>query len=222
MTLLKHTLISDGPTDVNLIPIINWTLKIAGGVILAEGVRAEFWRLPRIPDSLEGRISKAIELFPCDALFIHRDAEKEDPKVRYEEIRAAVVNAMASGCRLPAVGIVPVRMTEAWLLFDENAIRNAAGNPNGKNPLNLPQVHKLESRPDPKRDLQEVLKAASELKGRRLKKFNTAQAFWRIVDFLDDFSPLRQLPAFLAFERAIHEMKANNWQPGFYFDRVKE
>ena len=33
------------------------------------------------------------------------------------------------------MGIVPVRMTEAWLLLDESAIRRVAGRPHGDEPL---------------------------------------------------------------------------------------
>jgi hypothetical protein len=213
---LRHTLISDGPTDANLIPIINWTLKETGNTPLARGVRAEFGKLPTPPRSLEERIRKAIELFPCEVLFIHRDTERELPDHRHAEIQAAVVGAAAQGCRIPAVTIVPVRMLEAWLLFDERAIRQAAGNPNGTAPLNLPAWRKVEDRPDPKRDLREALEAASELTGRRLKKFNPAQAFWRVVDFLDDFSPLRELPAYLAFESAVRRASESRWTPGLY------
>ena len=222
MTPLKHTLVSDGPTDVNLIPIIDWTLKSAADVPLTQGTLAEFWRLPFPPKNLEERISKAIELFPCEVLFIHRDAEKENPERRYEEIRAAVEGAVNSGCNLPAIAIVPVRMTEAWLLFDENAIRNAAGNPNGKIPLDLPPLGKLESLVDPKRTLHDALRSASEFKGRRLTKFNVRQAFRRVVDYLDDYSPLRQLSAYVDFENAVRQMKTNKWNAGFYFDKLKE
>lgn len=220
MTLLKHTLVSDGPTDVNLIPIIDWTLKNAAGVKLAQGALAEFWRLPSVPKSLEGRITMALELFPSDVLFIHRDAEKESPDKRYQEIRIAVENVASAGGKLPAVAIVPVRMTEAWLLFDERAIRSAAGNPNGKMPLHLPAINNLESLPDPKEKLQAALRSASELNGRRLKKFNIMQAFRRVVDYLDDYSPLRQLSAYRAFENAVCTMKTNNWNAGFYFDKI--
>jgi hypothetical protein len=213
---LRHTLISDGPTDANLIPIINWTLKERGDAPLAKGERADFWRLPEPPRTLEERIRKAIELFPCEVLFIHRDAEREQPEHRHAEIRAAVLGAEAGGCLVPAVTIVPVRMLEAWLLFDERAIRQAAGNPNGTAPLNLPALNRAEDRPDPKRDLREALKAASELTGRRLKKFNSAQAFSRVVDLLEDFSPLRQLPAYLAFESAVRRASQSGWAPGFY------
>jgi hypothetical protein len=213
MKALRHTLVSDGPTDANLIPIIDWTLKRIAGVQLSEGKQANFWQLPEKPQNATARMQKAVELFPCEVLFVHRDAEKELPEIRYEEISQAFNQA---GIQLPAVAVVPVRMLEAWMCFDEAAIRKAAGNPNGKAPLNLPALKRIESRADPKGDLKVALLAASELSGRRLKKFNTANAFWRIMDFVEDFSPLRGLPSFQAFENSIKSLKDNNMKPGFY------
>jgi hypothetical protein len=216
MKRLKYTLISDGPTDAILIPIINWALKKTGGVELANGVCAEFWRLPNPPNGLTARMLKAVELYPCEVLFVHRDAEKDSPQIRSAEIRAAVTNAQASGFQLPVVTVIPIRMVEAWLLFDERAIRHAAGNPSGRVKLNLPSLQNVESRPDPKRDLRLALQTASELRGRRLKKFHTLSAFWSVVDHLDDFTPLRQLSGFLAFERTVCCIRDNQWQPQFY------
>ena len=213
MKVLRHTLVSEGSTDANLIPIIDWTLKHTAGVLLSEGARADFWRLPERPSSKTDRLLKAVELFPCEILFVHRDADAELPRVRVDEIRQAFEQA---GLQLPAVAIIPVRMLEAWLCFNEDAIRKASGNPNGRVPLDLPALKRVESRPDPKRDLSEALLIASELSGRRRKKFDTAAAFWRIVDCIDDFSPLRDLPSFQAFERSILSLKDNGWKPGFY------
>ena len=213
MKVLRHTLVSDGATDANLIPIIDWSLKQVGGVALTEGSRAEFWRLPKKPLELAQRLVKAYELFPCDVLFVHRDSESEPPDVRVDEIRAA---SAGSGLQLPTVAIVPIRMMEAWLCFDEKAIRNAASNPNGTASLGLPPLNRIESKPDPKSDLRKALQAASERGGRRLKKFDTARAFWRIVDYIEDFSPLRELSAFRSFEESIKRLRQNNWKPGLY------
>ena len=215
MKVLRHTLVSEGTTDANLIPIIDWSLKQFGGVSLSEGVRAEFRRLPQPPSGLAERLVKAIELHPCDVLFVHRDADRESSEARVAEIRAAFAT-IPQRVQPPAVAVVPVRMLEAWLCFDERAIRNAAGNPNGKSPLGLPALRRVETRPNPKEDLQNALLAACELSGRRRKKFNTAAAFWRIVDYIEDFSPLRELPAFQAFEKSIKSLKQNSWKPDFY------
>lgn len=214
--VLRHTLVSEGTTDANLVPIIDWTLKQKAGVSLAQGTRAEFWRLPKPPRGLSQKITRALELFPCDVMFVHRDADTAPPEDRTQEIRAALAETRESGIKCPMVALVPVRMLEAWLCFDESAIRKAAGNPNGIQPLALPDLKRIEQRPDPKGDLQKALRTASGLRGRRLKKFDTATAFWRIVDYIEDFAPLRQLPAYQAFEATVRRMKENEFRPGFY------
>ncbi len=214
MKVLRHTLVSDGATDANLIPIIDWSLKQIG-VSLSEGVRAEFRRLHQPPNGLAERLVKAIELHPCDVLFVHRDAEGQSSETRIAEIREAFAT-IPHGVQPPAVAVIPVRMLEAWLCFDERAIRNAAGNPSGRSPLGLPSLKRVESRPDPKEDLRKALLAACERSGRRLKKFDTSAAFWRIVDYIEDFSPLRELSAFQSFERSITALKDNGWKAGYY------
>ncbi|HUT94205.1 MAG TPA: hypothetical protein VMY37_32390 [Thermoguttaceae bacterium] len=102
----------------------------------------------------------------------------------------------------PAVPVVPVRMTEAWLLFDEKAIRRAAGNPNGTDPLQVP-VRQAEDIPDPKAVLHEALRTASGLSGRRRQKFNVRDAVHRVGEYIDDFSPLRRLSAFQRLEEDL-------------------
>ena len=102
-------------------------------------------------------------------------------------------------------------MTEAWLLFDEPAIRLAAGNPNGKTPLNVPDLSVIEQIPDPKDVLFEVLREASGLTGRRLKRFNMAECRIRVTDLVSDFSPLRKLSAFKRLERDVSKLKQNGW-----------
>lgn len=216
MRSLRHTLVSEGTTDANLIPIINWTLRQVGAVALPEGTRAEFWRLRAKPVSLAERIIRAVELYPCDVIFVHRDADKESPASRVAEIREVFTRIGRQGIQLPAVAVVPVRMMEAWLCFDERAIRKAAGHPNGTAPLGLPPLKRIETTPDPKDELRKALLTASGLCGRRLKKFNTAAAFWRIVDCIEDFSPLRELQAFQAFEKSVRALKDNGWRPDFY------
>ncbi|GAB4206555.1 MAG: hypothetical protein OHK0022_33710 [Roseiflexaceae bacterium] len=114
---------------------------------------------------------------------------------------------------LPAtVCVIPVRMHEAWLLFDEVAIRAAAGNPNGRQPFQLPRLAEVERMPDPKERLNQLLKTASGLHGRRLQ--NWAQVpTWRIADLIDDFAPLRALPAFQAFEEELRSVvTARGWR----------
>ncbi|MBI5605073.1 MAG: DUF4276 family protein [Deltaproteobacteria bacterium] len=211
MDEIRYTLLSDGPSDRALIPLLTWVLREKGDVNRVQAEWADLGRLPKPPKSLCDRILSAIDLFPCDLLFVHRDAEREEPEKRYEEIRSAIREATSRGFQTPAVCVVPVQMTEAWLLFDEFAIRLAAGNPNGKDPLNLPELPKIEQIPNPKDILFQVLREASGLTARRLKKFNLAGARIRITELISDFSPLRALSAFQELERTVLILSQKGW-----------
>lgn len=101
------------------------------------------------------------------------------------------------------VPVVPIRMTEAWLLADETAIRRAAGNPNGTMPLDLPSVARLENIPDPKRILHDVLRQASGLNSRRRASLPIQERTLRIPQYIDDFSPLDALDAFRSLQADI-------------------
>ncbi len=211
MDEIRYTLISDGSSDRALLPILTWVLREKGDVRRVQPEWADLGRVPQPPQGLRERILSAIDLFPCDLLFVHRDAEKQDPGTRYREIRNALQEATKRGFQIPTVCVVPVRMTEAWLLFDEPAIRLAAGNPNGTNPLNMPDLSVIEQIPNPKDVLFEILREDSGLRGRRLKKFNTAECRIRIAELVSNFSPLRHLSAFQRLENDISTLKQNSW-----------
>ena len=200
MADLRFTLLADGPFDRALLHHLAWILRsrLGDGMALQQQW-ADFRALRTKPSTLSERIRVAIALYPCDLLFVHRDAEGADPRIRIEEIAEA---AGIAGTSIPFVPVVPVRMTEAWLLFDEHAVRLAAGNPNGRAPLELP-VRSPEEMHDPKSFLHGVLRTACGLKGRRLRDFSTSQAAHRIAEYIDDFSPLRALSAFAALELRI-------------------
>jgi hypothetical protein len=100
-------------------------------------------------------------------------------------------------------------MTEAWLLADEMAIRSAAGNPNGTDTLNLPDVRRLEDLPDPKRALHDALTSASGLNARRRARLPVSQRVQLIPHFIDDYSPLNLLPAFQTLQQDILALLQN-------------
>ena len=123
------------------------------------------------------------------------------------EIEKAVA-AVDSWDRDRTVAVVPDRMTEAWLLIDEAALRSAAGDPRGMVPLGMPLVQQLERLPDPKKTLHDLLRAASGLTGRRLRKFRMDQAVHRLAQGIQDYSPLRDLSAFRALEEEMEQIVA--------------
>jgi hypothetical protein len=204
MKEFRYTLVTDGSSDRALIPILTWLLREHSVSQPIQAEWADLRRLPRRPQKLSERIKWSLELYPCDLLFVHRDAETASLGNRREEIRRALAE-------LPnqvwsddwTICVVPVRMQEAWLLLDETAIRTAAGNPHGRRLLELPPVKGLELLSDPKRRLHELLRQASELHGRRLRSFFAAKQVQRVAEFTSDFTPLRELSAFASLEEEL-------------------
>jgi hypothetical protein len=148
----------------------------------------------------------ALSLYPCDVLFVHRDAETVGREKRLQEIRDGLSASL--NAEFPHVPVIPVRMTEAWLLINEPAIRTAAGNPKGDVRLQLPDIGSLEYLPDPKGVLYNLLKEASQLPGRRLRKFHIARRAADVADRIEDFSPLRELNAYRELESDVKAFAA--------------
>lgn len=208
---IRYTLICDGPTDSALLPILNWLLSNAGFSESFHGVWADFRNYSkRASLTLANKIMASLSLYPCELLFIHRDAERATHNTRKREINNAIRLIKNQIPVLPTICVIPVRMTEAWLLFNESAIRYAAGNPNGRIPLSLPRINDLEKLTNPKRKLVELITAASGLSRRRVDDFSFPEIIRQIPEHIDDFSPLRVLKAFSALEQDIQEIVNNH------------
>lgn len=205
MTDLRYTLVTDGSSDIVLMPILTWLLRENG---VASAIQPEWADLNRVPHSkhrrLEDKICWSIKLYPCELLFVHRDAEREPREHRVNEITTAIREVLPSVP--PTICVVPVRMQETWLLFNEVAINHAAGNPSNRQSLNLPAINQLEELPDPKTQLYKRLKKASNLSGRRLRKFPVNERARRVTEFIHDFSLLRRLSAFAALESELQQI----------------
>ena len=197
MKRVTATLVTDGSSDKLLAPLIELLLsthtELAYQVVHAEG-------LPPLSSGLSARIDSALELFPCDVLFVHRDDEGAGATVRQQEIEGEWANSRKTAA---LICVIPVRMTEAWLLTSEAPIRAAVGNPNGTDSLDLPTAKSIESLPDPKAILFEALKAASGLNSARKRRFNPHHYRHRVTELTDDLVPLRKLSSFMHLEVQI-------------------
>ena len=112
---MRAGLIGDGGSDRALLPILRWLL----GRVTPIETRVEWIDTTLFMSSTRGlaeRVTATARLGQWDLLFIHRDAEGQNPQLRHEEISEAAAGKAH-------VAVVPIRMSEAWLLFDEEAIR---------------------------------------------------------------------------------------------------
>lgn len=93
-------------------------------------VAPEFARMDFRPGrAVEDRLTRMLAIDPeFDVLVVHRDAEAQTVDHRLAEIQAALEDVALQWYLIP---VIPVRMTEAWLLLDESAIRVVAGRPTG-------------------------------------------------------------------------------------------
>jgi len=194
--LLRFTLVGDGSSDRALIPILNWLIRDIAESVPLEAQWADLGLLASSAKTLGERVRTAIEYYPCDILFIHRDAERPDGfELRVEEILQACTGLENQMSELRWVCVIPVRMTEAWRLIDESAIRRAAGNPQGRKVLGLPSLRQME-RVDAKDVLHKAIREASELAGRKAKKLEVSRAIHDVADYIGDFGQLDNLPSF--------------------------
>lgn len=201
MKILTATLVADGTSDRTLLPVVQFLLDEWSPwphrILFAEGLHN---------GPLTARLPRAVQLYPCDLLFVHRDAEAVPATTRQQEIDLA---AKQLAKPLSHVCLIPIRMTESWLLLDQQAIRTAAGNPHGTTVLQLPPAKSVEKLPDPKTKLFDALIAASDRAGRRKRQFKPEAARHRVAELMD-FSSLRQVPSFAHAEAQVKQFFENH------------
>ena len=148
---------------------------------------------------LVDKVRNGLDIAPhCELLFVHRDADRAGAEARYQEITEAIQMAGYAG---PWVGVVPVRMTETWLLLDEPAIRVAVRKPGGRASLNLPTPSEAERIANPKETLSTALLDASESGRRRRNKLRSdiPEIRSRLLQNLPIGGLLEQVPSWTRF-----------------------
>lgn len=78
-------------------------------------------------------------------------------------------------------------------------------------PLKLPSIKNIESLPDPKEVLNDLLREASGLSGRRKSNMPVSHHAQRVAEYIEDFAPLQNLTAFQYLRTQIANLVQNNW-----------
>lgn len=186
---ITYALVADGGTDRTLVPIVEWAIHRLDPEV--EILEPEFRRR-------RGSVRDYLATYKTGAMivFVHRDAENATLASRLEEFQGID--------RSDVVPVVPIRMTEAWLLISGPAIAAAAGRPSAV--VTLSAIDQLEALSNPKQVLEDqLLAAAGTLTGRRRKRYQATMTDKRVnvASLLSDFSPLEQLPAFQRFQEDL-------------------
>jgi len=135
------------------------------------------------------------------ALIIHADADAPTAeKALNERIGPGVkiVQSAADACH-NLVPLVPIRMTEAWMLVDAKALREVIGTRLDANMLGLPAyAYQVESEIDPKRKLREVIDTALSYYPRRRRRLGIGELYEPLARLIR-IEKLRKVPAYEQF-----------------------
>ncbi|MEW2381912.1 hypothetical protein AB0873_07450 [Micromonospora sp. NPDC047707] len=171
-----------------------------------------FDRLTKVGKDVRSRVAKGLELMngEADLIVVHRDADAFRYVDRLKEITTAVRAVTGDASLVP---IIPVTMTEAWLLLDEAAIRHVAGNPNGHRKLDLPKLREVEGLRNPKKKLEECILAASEESGRRRERVKSRFDEHRrqLLERLDRTGLVRRLDSWQRLVEAVDQV-VKSWR----------
>ena len=203
---IRFVLLCEGTSDRPLVAHLRRLLSSCGAT---EAVGSAI-PLSSIPDhryhrgsTLARKVQTALAAeSEFDLLFVHRDANSVGYEARFRGISEAMGIV---GRSIDWISIIPGRATEAWLLLDEDAIRRAAGNPRGRQPLHLSRPAQVEGVSDPKSALRDALATASGHTGNRLKRFKQRFGAQRrvLLEQLPAGGGLAQVPAWQRLRQAM-------------------
>lgn len=207
---LRAVLIVDGPSDLPMAGHLEQLCAVYHREVQITAIDPR--HLSGVGRRVEDRLRFILnqETDP-DLVFVHRDAEAVPPGDRVAEVMNAAQSVGIS--EDDVVPVVPVRMTEAWLLLDEAEIRRVAGRPNGSGDLALPRLAAVESVADPKALLRDVLLQAGSPSGRRRRQqferdFGQHRAL--LLQRLDIDGPVTQLSSWQRLRRDIRNAMIRN------------
>ncbi|HEU5230856.1 MAG TPA: DUF4276 family protein, partial [Ktedonobacteraceae bacterium] len=138
-------------------------------------------------------------------LIVHADAdhrtEEKALKERFNPGYLLVQQAQEHVCRC-VLPIVPVRMTEAWMLADPEALRAALGTSKNAQELGLPLKAKLvENDSDPKQTLKMIVGKANTHRSRQ--RHLEVTTLYTLLGRTIDLSRLSNVPAYQRFVHAL-------------------
>jgi hypothetical protein len=194
----RAALLAEGSSDRGLIGILERLCAQRGCEELKIDYGDQLLAMhDKVGRAVAPRVAKLLEIDPeYDLLFIHRDADADDPSPRFSEIeRAFAVQKLA----VPHVRVVPIHELEAWLLVDEDALLRQFGKPPKSISLEIPPLKQIEKRARPKELLKAAL-ARAKMRKRSAAPKSLSEAECkllraRLLEELDIDGPVTQLSA---------------------------
>lgn len=212
--LIKIGIFAEGPTDNRFLPsVIKRTFEEVAGPCRQQIdiLEPEVIHLIQNHHLFADKVHQAAlqaQQRGVTVLCVHTDADAENDHHTFQfKIQPAFERIRQSTeeiCRLP-VAIVPVQMTEAWMLADTELFKEELNTT--KTDFELGIHRPPESIPDPKTTIVEALRIATEHVGRRQRRYQIKISdLYQPVGQQISLEKLSQLSSFQKFRNAVQEV----------------
>lgn len=190
MSTLVLGLYAEGRTDERFLP--NIIQRTAENVLARRGRTTTDVMVFSLNHSIDRRFDRRADRIleaarrtaGYHALIVHADADHPQPDralaERFEPGRQLVAEHSRDTkdvCR-DLVPLIPVQMTEAWMLADPEAFCRVVGTPLSPDSLGLPpRPHQVESEPSPKQRIQDAIEKALAHRPKRRRRLRLGELY---------------------------------------------
>jgi hypothetical protein len=213
-------LFREGNTDTRLLTsIIKRTFDSVsfecGNVIVISYIQTIEVKQRKFVDAMTNAAKKCIEQYGINILCVHTDADYSTDEIamrhKIEPALNKIYSMKGNSCKF-IVPIIPVQMSEAWMLADKSLLKQCIVTTKSDHELGIDKAP--ESITDPKQVIEEAIRIARKgLTKRRRKNFNIGELYEPVGENIS-LESLRQLPSFCKFEdnvrNAFRELKYLN------------
>ena len=215
MKQLSLALYLEGPTDERFLPVI---IQRAANRVLSQRALAVVEVIEplvlrpssKVQGNAERIFSVARQARGYDILIVHRDADARTPDralERYFKPGLKLVQTSKEDVCRELIPIIPIRMTEAWMMADVEAFRDVAGTDLSAEQLGFPlRPRQVESIRDPKHELNMALDQIFARRRRR-KRVRLGQYYGPLARRIR-LDELDNVPAFRQFTKDLVNLLA--------------
>lgn len=210
MTTLVTALYAEGPTDQRFLPLIIQRTVVQ---ILTQRGYTTVDVLEPMPVSPSNRgkrdlaiLEVARQVHGYHLLFVHADADAPSSvsALQHRIMPGVALVHSAHQCGeavcIDLVPVVPVQMTEAWMLVDSKALLDIMGSSLLPPQLGIPtKPHHVEQIADPKQHLTSIFAEALANRTRRVRRRRTIAELYEPLARAIDLAALEQTPSYRQF-----------------------
>ena len=220
MTHLAMALFAEGPTDHQFIRIV--TQRTAEYILNQNSRKIVDVLDPHIVERTSGEQAEKIldaahSVYGFNLLLLHADADARNRDAawadRIEPGLHRVLQASSDGEQVcdKLVPVIPVQMTEAWMLADPLVLAETIGYKDPPTRLGLPRrPRQVESFADPKAKLKEAVGIAQNDRPRRRRRDWNIKDLYQQLAGTVELDRLAQVPSYQQFQeeltQALHEL----------------